>query len=154
MILNVFAAVDCYFWFLSLVFPRPRGCEAVPSSEWFLEKQDAVLSQYHNLGGYYGIIDTSGDVWREHRRFALQVFRNLGLGKNLMQEKVGITIDEIKWYISFRFSMKSMLWSRIWIDLPNLAKNFPCKKSGTRGLVAWLIKWCLGIDLMRWIWHV
>uniref|UniRef100_A0A914QLN1 Uncharacterized protein n=1 Tax=Panagrolaimus davidi TaxID=227884 RepID=A0A914QLN1_9BILA len=29
-----------------------------------------------------------GERWRENRRFALHVFRNFGLGKNLMQERV------------------------------------------------------------------
>ena len=38
--------------------------------------------------GRYGVIFTDGPFWREHRRFALRIFRDLGLGKNLMQEKI------------------------------------------------------------------
>ena len=38
--------------------------------------------------GRYGVIFTDGPLWREHRRFALKVFRDLGLGKNLMQERI------------------------------------------------------------------
>jgi hypothetical protein len=29
---------------------------------------------------------TEGELWREHRRFAIHVLRDLGLGKNVMQE--------------------------------------------------------------------
>uniref|UniRef100_A0A1I8BY93 Unspecific monooxygenase n=1 Tax=Meloidogyne hapla TaxID=6305 RepID=A0A1I8BY93_MELHA len=39
-------------------------------------------------GGSYGLIMIDGDLWREQRRFALQIFRDFGLGKNLMQEKI------------------------------------------------------------------
>jgi cytochrome P450 len=38
--------------------------------------------------GQNGIIFEEGDPWREHRRFALRVFRDFGFGKNLMQEKI------------------------------------------------------------------
>ena len=29
-----------------------------------------------------------GPVWREQKRFALHVFRDFGVGKNLMQQRV------------------------------------------------------------------
>lgn len=35
-----------------------------------------------------GVILTNGDLWRDHRRFALHVLRDFGLGKDLMQERV------------------------------------------------------------------
>uniref|UniRef100_A0AC34FDN5 Cytochrome P450 n=1 Tax=Panagrolaimus sp. ES5 TaxID=591445 RepID=A0AC34FDN5_9BILA len=38
--------------------------------------------------GQNGIIFSEGEPWREHRRFALRVFRDFGFGKNLMQEKI------------------------------------------------------------------
>uniref|UniRef100_A0A914YII3 Cytochrome P450 n=1 Tax=Panagrolaimus superbus TaxID=310955 RepID=A0A914YII3_9BILA len=47
-------------------------------------------------GGIYGIVLTDGELWREHRRFALHVLRNFGLGKNLMQERV---LNEVSWMI-------------------------------------------------------
>lgn len=39
-------------------------------------------------GGEWGVIDTSGPLWTEHRRFALKTLRDFGMGKNLMEEKV------------------------------------------------------------------
>uniref|UniRef100_A0A914ED72 Cytochrome P450 n=1 Tax=Acrobeloides nanus TaxID=290746 RepID=A0A914ED72_9BILA len=36
--------------------------------------------------GNYGVIHMDGDIWREHRRFALQVLRDFGLGKNVLGE--------------------------------------------------------------------
>uniref|UniRef100_A0A914YUU5 Cytochrome P450 n=1 Tax=Panagrolaimus superbus TaxID=310955 RepID=A0A914YUU5_9BILA len=53
--------------------------------------------------GRNGLIFTDGPIWREHRRFALHVLRDFGMGKNLMQERVldevSILIDEIKMQI-------------------------------------------------------
>lgn len=41
-----------------------------------------------HLGGRYGVTHTEGDLWRDQRRFALHVLRNLGMGRNLMEERV------------------------------------------------------------------
>uniref|UniRef100_A0A7E4W923 Cytochrome P450 n=1 Tax=Panagrellus redivivus TaxID=6233 RepID=A0A7E4W923_PANRE len=38
--------------------------------------------------GHGGLVFSEGPLWRENRRFALHVFRNLGLGRNIMQERV------------------------------------------------------------------
>ncbi|CAD5218095.1 unnamed protein product [Bursaphelenchus okinawaensis] len=39
-------------------------------------------------GGHYGVIMGNGGPWREHRRFALKVLRDFGLGKNKMEERI------------------------------------------------------------------
>uniref|UniRef100_A0A183BY73 Cytochrome P450 n=1 Tax=Globodera pallida TaxID=36090 RepID=A0A183BY73_GLOPA len=36
----------------------------------------------------HGVISSSGERWREQRRFALHVLRDFGLGKNLMQDRI------------------------------------------------------------------
>lgn len=46
------------------------------------------LIKKFSIGGDYGVVETNGDLWKEQRRFTLQTFRNFGMGKNLMQEKV------------------------------------------------------------------
>ena len=62
--------------------------------ETFLKDGEAYTGRYFtkgfqiSRGGYNGVILTDGHLWREHRRFALHVLRDFGLGKNLMQERV------------------------------------------------------------------
>lgn len=46
-------------------------------------------------GGIFGIIETNGHLWNTHRRFALSTLRDFGLGKDLMQEKILIEVEDI-----------------------------------------------------------
>ncbi|PAV92393.1 hypothetical protein WR25_04167 [Diploscapter pachys] len=39
-------------------------------------------------GGSYGVVESVGDRWQTHRRFLLQFLRDMGMGKNLMQDRV------------------------------------------------------------------
>lgn len=41
-------------------------------------------------GGEYGVVQTSGERWREQRRFALHTLRDFGMGKNQMEDRVRI----------------------------------------------------------------
>uniref|UniRef100_A0A183BXY8 CYtochrome P450 family n=1 Tax=Globodera pallida TaxID=36090 RepID=A0A183BXY8_GLOPA len=41
----------------------------------------------------FGILISNGERWRQHRRFALRVLRDFGLGKNLLQERI---LDELR----------------------------------------------------------
>ncbi|TMS35705.1 hypothetical protein L596_003048 [Steinernema carpocapsae] len=69
----------------------------------FIRDGDTFAGRYNNERftnqfryGNYGVVDTEGDFWKEQRRFTLHTFRNFGVGKNLMQEKI---LDEIGWFI-------------------------------------------------------
>ncbi|KAI6195077.1 Unspecific monooxygenase [Aphelenchoides besseyi] len=55
----------------------------------------APTEAFDNLirGGVYGVVETSGNLWSQQRRFCLKVLRDLGLGKNLMQERI---LDEFE----------------------------------------------------------
>lgn len=44
--------------------------------------------QSSNYSPDLGIIDTSGALWKDQRRFSLRVLRDFGLGKNKMQERI------------------------------------------------------------------
>lgn len=48
----------------------------------------SILKNGQFLEGNYGVIHTEGDLWQEHRRFALHFLRDFGLGKNIMEERV------------------------------------------------------------------
>uniref|UniRef100_A0A1I7UIM5 CYtochrome P450 family n=1 Tax=Caenorhabditis tropicalis TaxID=1561998 RepID=A0A1I7UIM5_9PELO len=45
-------------------------------------------------GGKFGIIETSGYFWTIHRRFAISTLRDFGLGKELMQQKILMEVEE------------------------------------------------------------
>ncbi|EGT58841.1 CBN-CYP-33C11 protein [Caenorhabditis brenneri] len=45
-------------------------------------------------GGKFGIIETSGHFWSTHRRFAISTLRDFGLGKDLMQQKILLEVEE------------------------------------------------------------
>ena len=40
----------------------------------------------------FGLTSLEGSDWQEQRRFAIKTFHNLGVGKNIMQEKVCASI--------------------------------------------------------------
>ncbi|KAI6239331.1 hypothetical protein M3Y99_00585200 [Aphelenchoides fujianensis] len=46
-------------------------------------------------GGHFGILEADGDQWREQRRFTLQTFRNFGMGRNLMEQKILAQTEEL-----------------------------------------------------------
>ncbi|KAF1754970.1 hypothetical protein GCK72_021536 [Caenorhabditis remanei] len=47
-------------------------------------------------GKYFGVLDTNGEMWSIHRRFTLTQLRDLGLGKDLMQQKILLEIEELQ----------------------------------------------------------
>lgn len=62
-----------------------------------LEVQRVVCSvwEWEIPGGEYGIMDISGERWREHRKFAVLQLRELGVGKPLMEEKILVEAEEL-----------------------------------------------------------
>ncbi|CAI4223962.1 unnamed protein product [Auanema sp. JU1783] len=61
----------------------------------FADKYDFGEMTTEYRGGKYGVVDTNGDFWRDHRRFTLHQLRDLGLGKNAMEERVLIEVEEL-----------------------------------------------------------
>ncbi|GMT21438.1 hypothetical protein PFISCL1PPCAC_12735, partial [Pristionchus fissidentatus] len=70
--------------------------------EAYLEKGDNFVDRPHAPGiddvfNYIpngGVIHSSGESWREQRRAALQILRDFGMGKNVMEELVRNSIVE------------------------------------------------------------
>lgn len=42
-----------------------------------------------------GVLHTEGERWREERRFILHNFRDFGIGKNVMQERVLAEVEQL-----------------------------------------------------------
>lgn len=52
-----------------------------------------------------------GEVWKEQRRFSLMLFRNFGVGKNLMQERI---LEESAYLIqAFTKNQSKLSWERM-----------------------------------------
>uniref|UniRef100_A0A1I7T635 Unspecific monooxygenase n=1 Tax=Caenorhabditis tropicalis TaxID=1561998 RepID=A0A1I7T635_9PELO len=45
-------------------------------------------------GGSYGVVETNGPFWREHRRFAIHQFKDFGLGKDRMEQKIMLEVED------------------------------------------------------------
>ncbi|PIC24499.1 hypothetical protein B9Z55_017819 [Caenorhabditis nigoni] len=45
--------------------------------------------------GHYGVAETNGEFWSTHRRFALSTLRNFGMGRDLIQEKILVEVEDM-----------------------------------------------------------
>lgn len=62
----------------------------VKDGDTFADRAATETLDYATRGGMYGIIESSGGLWKDQRRFALRVLRDFGLGKNMMENRVSI----------------------------------------------------------------
>ncbi|KAG0724549.1 Cytochrome P450 2J6 [Chionoecetes opilio] len=58
-----------------------------------LRKRDSIIKGRECPA--LGIIGTSGDVWRQQRRFTLRTLRDLGFGRNTMEPIMQEELDEL-----------------------------------------------------------
>ncbi|UMM32679.1 hypothetical protein L5515_006390 [Caenorhabditis briggsae] len=47
-------------------------------------------------GGDFGVIDTNGNTWKEHRKFALHTLKDFGMGKEAMEASIQLEVDNIE----------------------------------------------------------
>ncbi|CAI5450790.1 unnamed protein product [Caenorhabditis angaria] len=91
---------DIYtFWVGTRPYLLISGLEAlketfVKDGEVYADKKPMSFQESFR-GGSFGIVETNGDFWRTHRRFALHQFKDFGLGKDRMQERILIEIRDI-----------------------------------------------------------
>uniref|UniRef100_A0A1I7V2B6 DUF19 domain-containing protein n=1 Tax=Caenorhabditis tropicalis TaxID=1561998 RepID=A0A1I7V2B6_9PELO len=60
---------------------------------------DKMIYDKFNLslrGGNYGVIDTNGNTWKDHRKFALHTLKDFGMGKEAMEASIQLEIDQIE----------------------------------------------------------
>ncbi|EGT38865.1 hypothetical protein CAEBREN_32734 [Caenorhabditis brenneri] len=69
--------------------------------ETFIRDPDTYVNKtkqsFNDLlrGGDFGVVNSNGERWRDHRRFALSTLRDFGLGKNLMRERILLEVQDI-----------------------------------------------------------
>ncbi|KAJ1367911.1 hypothetical protein KIN20_028938 [Parelaphostrongylus tenuis] len=66
----------------------------------FVKDGEAYTGKFHfegvakdYRGGEYGVVETVGQMWRDHRRFAIHVLRDLGLSKDIMEQRISAEIE-------------------------------------------------------------
>ncbi|CAD5221441.1 unnamed protein product [Bursaphelenchus okinawaensis] len=68
--------------------------------KYFVKDGDSYTDKLRNevnemvRGGNYGVVETSGQLWLEQRRFALKVFREFGLSKGQMEQRI---LEEVEY---------------------------------------------------------
>ncbi|CAD5224531.1 unnamed protein product [Bursaphelenchus xylophilus] len=80
--------------------PVVAVCDYADMQQYFVKQADLFSDRYNQhltrlRFGEYGILMTNGAVWREQRRFALKVLRDFGLGKNQMEERILLELDDV-----------------------------------------------------------
>ncbi|XP_046585091.1 cytochrome P450 2J6-like [Haliotis rubra] len=64
----------------------------VKNADNFSDRPHSLLNDFIAQGK--GITGTSGELWREQRRFALNTFREFGAGRNTMEDKIHEEISQ------------------------------------------------------------
>ncbi|KAK6015191.1 hypothetical protein OSTOST_19387 [Ostertagia ostertagi] len=82
---------------LHTIFAHEPGYGAF---EMWRKKYGPVYTYW--IGGEYGVVETDGDMWRDHRRFALHVLRDLGLSKDGMEQRVLAEVEAMSEEIKFQ----------------------------------------------------
>ncbi|GMR47360.1 hypothetical protein PMAYCL1PPCAC_17555, partial [Pristionchus mayeri] len=60
----------------------------------FIARPDQVVDKRFLFCENQGVINSNGNSWRENRRQAISILRDFGMGKNLMEEQVKLSITE------------------------------------------------------------
>ncbi|VDM55618.1 unnamed protein product [Angiostrongylus costaricensis] len=64
-------------------------------------------------GGDYGVVETVGQMWRDHRRFAIHVLRDLGLSKDVMERRILAEVEAMSEYlVTVIFAVISLFTAR------------------------------------------
>ncbi|XP_071088247.1 cytochrome P450 2U1-like [Haliotis cracherodii] len=64
----------------------------VKNADVFSDRPHTLLNDFIARGK--GVVGTSGELWREQRRFALNTLREFGAGRNIMEDKIHEEISQ------------------------------------------------------------
>ncbi|VDM57103.1 unnamed protein product [Angiostrongylus costaricensis] len=88
-----------YTFWIGIPFSRPYPFVVISDyktmKETFVKDGEAYSGKFSFIeattafrGGEYGVVETVGQMWRDHRRFAIHVLRDLGLSKDIMEQRI------------------------------------------------------------------
>ncbi|KAK3596388.1 hypothetical protein CHS0354_036938 [Potamilus streckersoni] len=81
----------------------------------FSDRPDSLVTNF--IGEKQGLVSSSGELWKEHRKFALTTLRNFGFGKTSLEGKiqteVSILLSEIATQHEQPFNIKHIVQTSV-----------------------------------------
>ncbi|GMR57174.1 hypothetical protein PMAYCL1PPCAC_27370 [Pristionchus mayeri] len=72
----------------------------VTKGDDFAGRPDQVIDKKFLFCENQGVINSNGASWKENRRQAISILRDFGMGKNVMEEQVKLSISEYLRFLS------------------------------------------------------
>ncbi|CAO4377611.1 unnamed protein product [Caenorhabditis nigoni] len=78
--------------------PHVSICDYETSQEVFVKNGNKYKDRFlpplfEHISGNLGLVSANGENWAEMRRFALGAFRSMGVGRDLMEERIMVELD-------------------------------------------------------------
>ncbi|KAL1130992.1 hypothetical protein AAG570_012233, partial [Ranatra chinensis] len=80
---------------LVVIASGSRLVKHVLTSEVFDARPDGFFFRQRAFGGRYGLAFIDGDFFTEQKKFCMRHLRNLGLGRNFMEQKIAYEVEEL-----------------------------------------------------------
>lgn len=81
---------------LMIVLSEPKLIRRVFGEDTVTSRdQRSTIRTGPETGREMGMVFGEGHVWRTHRRFAIATLRDLGMGKNCMEDTINVELAEL-----------------------------------------------------------
>lgn len=89
---------------METIYRENRGytlsiCSRTESKVFFASDKSDMLSKMFVRTFSYGIVFSTGDTWKEQRRFSLHVLRNFGVGRDVMGDRILAEVKKMSSYL-------------------------------------------------------